>query len=207
MSIHDLDKYRERTRTHDRAASARPTSRPTSSRSRHTRRESRSWVSRSWVRLPARSPWWLWCSLLVLGLLIAFMVEGARRQQPFPPAGTVHWLDGPTTGPTAALTLEAPYSGAANFAIRLDHWETRKAVALVPIRAGSTTSLQMPLGRYRMTIVKGLMWQGPGKLFHITTDAREVVEPLEFTRVGNNFSGHTIQLETLGGNMETRRAR
>lgn len=202
MSIHDLDKYRDRTRTHDRATSAQPPSRPTSSRPRHTRRDSRSW----W-RLTARSPWWLWCSLLVLGLLIAFLFEGARRQQPFPPAGTVHWLVAPTTGPTAALTLEAPYSGPASFAVRLDHWETRAAVALVPIRSGSTTSLQMPLGRYRMTIVKGLMWQGPGKLFHITTDAREALEPIEFTRVGDTINGHRIQLETLGGNMETRRAR
>ncbi|RZS53142.1 hypothetical protein [Sphaerotilus mobilis] len=160
-----------------------------------------------WRGATARSPWMLWCGLILGGLLVAFVIGGLRRQQPFPSPGTVHWYVADTPGPTAPLTLQAPYTGPADFAVRLDHWDTHAAVALVPIRSGQSTSLDMPLGRYRMTIMKGLIWQGPGKLFHITTDAREVVEPIEFTRVGNNFSGHTIQLETLGGNMDTRRAR
>jgi hypothetical protein len=65
----------------------------------------------------------------------------------------------------------------------------------------------MPLGLYRMTIVKGMSWQGPGKLFRFNTEAKEVVHPVDFARVGNRLMGHSIRLETLMGNLETRPTR
>jgi hypothetical protein len=215
MSIHDRDYYRDHHRAQQRApgqeqwrSNAGPSRRPEAPRSTAAPQQLRPHLDPSrWRRATARPRWRLWCGLALVALLIAHVLGGVRHQQPFPEPGTVHWFVAETHGPTAHLTLRAPHSGPAHFAVRFDHWDIRAPVALVPIRSGASATLKMPLGRYRMTITKGLMWQGPGKLFHITTDAREAVDPVEFTRVGEMTSGHTIQLETLGGNMDTRRAR
>ncbi|MDP4302958.1 hypothetical protein [Leptothrix discophora] len=219
MSIHDRDYYREHHRAQERAsdqerrrqqsqAQPGPKRRSDPPRSTPPPQQLRPHLDPSrWRRATARPRWLLWCGLALAAILIAHVIGGLKSQQPFPEPGTVHWYVAETQGPKAPLTLRAPLSGPADFAVRFDHWESRAPVALVPIRSGMSAHLEMPLGRYRMTISKGLLWQGPGKLFHITTDAREAVDPVEFTRVGDTFSGHTIQLETLAGNMDTRRAR
>lgn len=65
----------------------------------------------------------------------------------------------------------------------------------------------MPLGRYRMTIHKGKVWQGSSRMFALGSDSREVVQPVELYRTGNTIMGQRIVLETIGGNMETKPGR
>lgn len=154
----------------------------------------------------SRSPWLFWIVVILVGTLLSMVALGVRQRQPFPPTGLVLWYIPEPTGPTAPLSLQAPM-GNANFVVKFDAWETGAPVAMMPIRAGELSRIQMPLGRYRMTIIKGLFWRGPGKLFQITTDSRQAVDPVEFFRVGNTYNGQTIQLETLAGNMDTRPTR
>jgi len=148
-------------------------------------------------------PWLLWFGILVSGALAARLLLDVQRAPPFPLTGQVHWYVAEPDAPTAPLTLLAPPNSRTNFVVRFDRWEDGRPVAIVPIRAGEEASVQMPLGRYRMTILKGYLWQGSAGLFRFTTDARQVLEPVDFYRVGNQINGRRIQLETFGGNMPT----
>ena len=75
---------------------------------------------------------------------------------------------------------------------------------MIPIRSGETATLQVPLGRYRITCAPNAAWQGEFKLL---SDAQEGTEPLEFYRTGNQRMGHRIDLNgRLNGNLKTRRA-
>ena len=156
--------------------------------------------------------WIFWFSVFVLGAIgISQMLQSrqaARFSRPvpaspaFPPTGQVHWYIGQPSGPTAPLTVEAPAGVGFNFVARLDAWETRQPVAMIPLVAGEIAEVAMPLGRYRLTVIKGSGWQGPGRLFKITTSSREAVHPVEFYRVGNQLQGRRILLEAPNGNME-----
>ena len=64
----------------------------------------------------------------------------------------------------------------------------------------------MPLGRYRITISKGTTWMGPSKLFGLSGESRETVDPIEFYQRGDTNVGIQIELETLGGNLDTQPA-
>jgi hypothetical protein len=151
--------------------------------------------------------WPLWIGLSVALIFGAKVLGEWRRSEPFPMTGHVHWYVAQPPGPSAPLTLQAPAQGAANFVVKLDAWESHAPVALVPVRSGEAATVQLPLGRYRVTIVKGLMWQGPSRMFGFNSEAREAVHPLDMYRVGNTTMGHRILLESFAGNMETRPAR
>lgn len=130
-----------------------------------------------------------------------------EKQQPvaFPESGDAVWYMTPTQPPVARLTLAAPPSAGRNFAVRLDDWETRAPVVLIPVRAGETSVTLMPLGRYRMKIASGASWQGSDRLFGAQTNVKEAVHPIEFTRQGNQTNGHRIELEVpYQGNLETK---
>lgn len=110
-------------------------------------------------------------------------------------------------GGTARLTIKAPPNSVENYAVRLTEWESRRPIVLVPVRAGETSNTDVPLGRYRITIIKGRQWQGSERLFGRSSDVRETIEPMEFYRTGNTIMGHTIQLDsTPNGNMPMRPA-
>lgn len=145
----------------------------------------------------------LWVAVLLVGTAGAKWFLDERQSQPFPPTGEVAWYVGPTQGPTAPLTIQAPAAGNANFVVLLDQWASKAPVAMIPVRAGEVAQLRVPLGQYRMTLIKGRDWQGSGKLFRHTLSSKEVVHPMDFVMVGDRFSGHTIQLETPTGNLET----
>jgi hypothetical protein len=75
---------------------------------------------------------------------------------------------------------------------------------MIPIRASETATLQVPLGRYRISYAPNASWQGECKL---QGEAREGVEPLEFYRTGNRLMGHRIDLGgRINGNLRIRRA-
>jgi hypothetical protein len=103
------------------------------------------------------------------------------------------------------LTLQAPVEGKRNFVVRLDDWATGAPVVMIPVRAGESAVTLMPLGRYRMTISKGITWRGMGRQFGIGGETREVVDPVEFYAQGSRIMGQRIALEVpFKGNLETR---
>lgn len=152
-----------------------------------------------------KSPWVIWIALLVVGTLVAKLgLTISRGSIPFPPTGAAYWYVPDNEGPRAPLTIHGSLTPGAEHVIRLEQWESRAPVVLIPVRGGELAQLSMPLGTYRLVIISGRGWQGPDKLFAWGTTAKESVHPLSFHRSGTALSGHTIQLEVLNGNLETR---
>ncbi|MBZ8142797.1 hypothetical protein CLD22_23240 [Rubrivivax gelatinosus] len=185
MGIQDRDYWKEDTR---RPAMARPAT------------GAARLVPVSW------RPWLLWLALLALGTAGAAAWLKLRQGQPFPPTGTVHWYVALPDVPMAPLTLQAP-AGRSHYTVRLDDWVSGAPLALIPVRAGETARLQVPLGRYRVTVAKGLAWQGVDASFGYRSRHQQSTQPLEFYRIGNQTFGHTITLETLAGNLPMAPAR
>jgi hypothetical protein len=164
----------------------------------------RSFPTRRRWSLPA---WAIWLVIALVVFALARWLVEVRRSVPFPSTGAVQWYVDTTNRPTARLTVQTPPSSPLNFVVRLDQWEGSAPVAMIPVRGGESASVAVPLGRYRVTVIKGKGWQGPERLFGMLTNAQEGVHPLEFYRTGNTVMGHTLHVERLNGNMETRRAR
>lgn len=185
MGLQDRDYWKERSRTPNGG------SRPAPARRRVPG------LSATW------RPWLTWLAILGVGVLAAKALLDWRDRRPFPPTGAVHWyVEVPAGVPLAPLSLRAP-AGRVDFAVRLDDWVSGDPVALVPVRAGETARLQVPLGRYRLTIEKGLLWRSPERAFALSGDGRRSDVPLDFHRIGDSVHGHAIQLETLAGNLPT----
>ncbi len=187
MSIYDRDWYRDQHRkTGRRAASA------TARRAPHA-----GWTG------------WIVGGVVVVALLMgAKLLAESRRDLPFPPTGRVHWyVAHHDEGPQAPLTIVAPANDQVQYAVQLDDWESHAPVAMVPVRGREVARVEVPLGRYRLTMTKGLGWRGPGPMFRMNTVSIETTQPLAFYAVGREITGHTIRLETFGGNLETRPVR
>jgi len=76
-------------------------------------------------------------------------------------------------------------------------------IVMIPIRSGETATLQVPLGRYRITYAPNAAWQD---VFKLLGETQEGIEPLEFYRTGNQRMGLRIDLNgRLNGNLKTRR--
>lgn len=121
-----------------------------------------------------------------------------------PPTGEVQWFI-PVNGGNdmAPLSITGSSDVGRNTVVRLDVWETHAPVAMIPIRGGETATLQIPLGRYRLTYASNASWQGQSKLLGET---KEVVVPLEFYRINNQLMGQHIDLNgRINGNLPTRK--
>jgi hypothetical protein len=106
---------------------------------------------------------------------------------------------------TAPLTLVAPQDQAKRYAVRLDDWNSGSPVVLIPVEAGHTVTVLVPLGRYRVTMASGSSWFGVGKLFGVLGEEKVAVEPLDFVRTNAATTGHRIELKKrIDGNMQTR---
>lgn len=152
----------------------------------------------------------VWIAAMLLTTLAVKVALISRHLQPFPPAGTVHWYIDPPhgTSTTARLTLKAPANQRlTHFAVLLHHWDTHQPVALIPMPTGAIVTVPMPLGRYRLTVVKGMLWQGPEKLFAYETYANESLQPVALFREGPRIVGSEIELERMVGNMEMKALR
>jgi hypothetical protein len=104
----------------------------------------------------------------------------------------------------APLTITGLAEAGRHAVVRLDTWEAHAPVAMIPIRSGETATLQVPLGRYRITYAPNAAWQGEFKLLG---EAQEGIEPLAFYRTGKQRMGHRIDLNgRLNGNLKIRRA-
>lgn len=126
---------------------------------------------------------------------------------PFPLTGDVRWFVGrPVAGTNdaAQLTVTGLTDIGRNVVVRLDTWDAHAPIAMIPIRGGETATLQVPLGRYRITYAPNATWQGEFKLMG---EAQEGIEPLDFYRSGNQVMGHRIDLNgRMNGNLKTRQA-
>lgn len=76
--------------------------------------------------------------------------------------------------------------------IKEEMLKSHAPVVMIPIRSGETATLQVPLGRYRITYAPNAAWQGDFKLLG---EAQEGIEPLEFYRTGNQRMGHAYRPE------------
>lgn len=182
MGLADRDYMRER-RTHHSLHSIRPRSRP------------------------------LWFQALVwvavLGLLFAGFkyFQEWEKAQPFPVTGDVRWYGQSGATSTAPLTITAPVRPGMHHVVRLDEWHSGKPVVLIPVRAGETALIKVPLGRYRVTMATGSRWLGAEKLFGLSSEVKEAIDPLEFYATSTGTMGHKIDLAGhLHGNMPTKPA-
>lgn len=157
------------------------------------------------------SGWLTQLGFWVVGALLLFIAVkyflDRRSAVPFPETGDVHWYSPETQPRIARLTLRAPADAAKKFAVRLSDWATGAPLAMIPVRAGETSVTLVPLGRYRMTISKGTVWMGSARMFGVSGESREVVDPVEFYQRANQTFGVQIDLEVpFGGNMPTQPA-
>jgi hypothetical protein len=126
---------------------------------------------------------------------------------PFPETGAVRWFTPVAVngvGDAAPLTITGLAEAGQHVVVKLDTWEAHAPIAMIPIRSGETATLQVPLGRYRISYAPNASWQGE---FKLQGGAREGVEPLEFYREGNRLMGHRIDLGgRINGNLKIRRS-
>lgn len=177
-------------------------------RERRTYRPSRSVlpITRSGAR-----PFWF--HALVWVAVLGFLFVGFKyfqewdKAQPFPPTGEARWYTGSSEPATAPLTIKAPTRSGMHHVVRLDEWHSGKPVVLIPIRAGETASLAVPLGRYRVTMASGSRWLGTEKLFGLPGEVKQAVDPVVFYATPNGTMGQKIDLTgRLDGNMPTKPA-
>ncbi len=193
MGVQDRDWYRDAARERERG------------RPRYPARGSRT---------AAGGNWWAILKFALAGCLIAAAAFSAttrfsdsKYETPFPASGDAYWYLNVDPTASAGLTVRSPTAVGDNYVVRLSNWETRRPTVLVPVRPGETATVQVPLDRYWVTMANGRRWLGQERLFGHSSNLREAVDPMEFYRVGNVTTGHTIALDsTMNGNMPTQPA-
>lgn len=188
MGLQDRDYWKERARSHEPPPSARP----------HGTAQRIGW--RDW-RI-----WLAWLLILAAGAGLAHVLLAQRDEQPFPATGAARWYVQVPDIPMAPLTLNAP-AGRSHYLVRLDDWISGQPLVTVPVRAGESARLEVPLGRYRMTVSKGIGWRGFDSSFAYRSRHEQTKNPLEFFRADGRSVGHIVTLETLGGGLEMEAAR
>ncbi|MCC2677346.1 MAG: hypothetical protein K0R58_4293 [Ramlibacter sp.] len=140
-------------------------------------------------------------ALMAFGVFVVTRWDGRHESLPFPSTGEVIWYTGEMDGEGIA----APPDHQRNYAVQLGDWATGKVIATIPIRAGETARLRVPLGQYSITIANGERWFGPEKLFGSSGELRRAVTSMHFYRSGQQTTGHRIDLaKRVDGNLETR---
>jgi len=137
---------------------------------------------------------------------MARVLLAQRDEQPFPATGAARWYVEVPDIPMAPLTLNAP-AGRSNYLVRLDDLISGHPLVTVPVRAGESARLELPFGRYRMTVSKGTGWRGFESSFAYRSRHEQTTRPLEFFRADGRSVGHVVTLETLGGGLEMEAAR
>lgn len=155
-----------------------------------------------------------WRRLLIVVAAVALGVAAGQRlpqlaltmfqPEPFPVTGAVRWVQ-PVAADrhdAAPLTITGFTEVGKNRVIKLEDWETKVPVALIPVRGGETATLAVPLGRYRVSFAPSALWAGEFKLKGATQEALSL---LDFSRTENGFQGHIMDLNgRVNGNMPTR---
>ena len=136
--------------------------------------------------------------------------DNTRTAQPtftepeqIPPAsGTTR--PNPLTAGVAPLKIHT--SAGSNYFVKLENSETGQKILDVFIRGGSTVSINVPLGQYRLKYATGTTWYGYEHYFGPSTVYSRANSILHFYRDGYRVSGYTVTLyQVAGGNLSTSR--
>lgn len=91
-----------------------------------------------------------------------------------------------------------------NYYVKLINTKTEKVDICLFVRKGSTMSVKVPTGTYKMRYATGSYWYGLKYLFGINTAYYKSDDILEFVKQGNKIAGYTITLyEVPNGNFHT----
>lgn len=117
----------------------------------------------------------------------------------------------PTTGTTWSYSSDAklaPFEitaplGASCLAKLVDA-NTGRPVVSVFVRAGSTVTIDVPLGNYALKYAMGDKWYGETHYFGPSTSYGKADTTLSFGVEVNRYTGHSIRLQkSVGGNLRT----
>lgn len=101
----------------------------------------------------------------------------------------------------APLTVSARDS-SLHYYVKLEDWETGKALVEVFIRAGEAASIKVPIGVFRLKFASGSQWFGAYQLFGDATSYGEARDRLEFAEKSGAVAGYEIKLwPQSAGNM------
>ncbi|MFS8980902.1 hypothetical protein PO002_42005 [Cupriavidus necator] len=124
--------------------------------------------------------------------------------QPFPDNGAVLAFQQLPDGQTATFTVDATASGSGLNIVKLEEWNTQRPVLVTFVRGGAISSINVPLGVYRVKMAGGEAWYGLDDLFGPSTNVKVGDKPLQFYASGNTIMGHTLHLHGVqNGNFPT----
>jgi curved DNA-binding protein CbpA len=130
-------------------------------------------------------------------------------EQPLPEHGNLLLSDRifNYTGTTAPLKITTRDSDG-NYVMKVVDWNSGEFVAEYFIKRGSTFSVELPLGSYKLKFASGDTWYGTKYLFGPMTAYSYVPDKLDFYISGDYAQGHRLELiPQVGGNLETPRMR
>lgn len=105
---------------------------------------------------------------------------------------------------------EAPFqiitSAGSDYFVKLENAYTGEDAVAVYVNGGRRTSVEVPLGSYRMKYATGKIWYGENHLFGPEdTSFYSSNDIMNFRVQGNYINGYTVELiRQVGGNLETR---
>lgn len=97
-------------------------------------------------------------------------------------------------------------AGSESYFVKLIEVGSGVSVMSMFIRSGQSFETKAPLGAYRVKYATGVTWYGDQHLFGPATQYSEADKTFEFTRVGNQIGGFTVELiRQQAGNLHTKR--
>ena len=104
----------------------------------------------------------------------------------------------------APLKITTPPQDPSNYYCKLVNATTGRTEMVLFVRGGMTAEFQVPLGRYKLKYAYGYPWYGPKYLFGPSTVCVQADELVQFSIVGDQYQGHSIELyKRPNGNFET----
>ncbi|SEO18138.1 hypothetical protein SAMN05216404_11325 [Nitrosospira multiformis] len=95
--------------------------------------------------------------------------------------------------------------GKEHYYVKLVNASTGANVISFFVNGGQTFDTKVPLGTYRVRYATGMVWYGEKHLFGPDTNYSEAEKTFQFTMLGNQINGYTLQLiRQQGGNLFTK---
>ncbi|WP_237712343.1 DUF4493 domain-containing protein [Pedosphaera parvula] len=128
-------------------------------------------------------------------------------EEPLPNQGVLTLSDRVLFNKSTTAPLEVTTrSSDGHYVMKVQDWDTGEFVAKYFIRRGSTLSIELPLGAYKLKFASGDTWYGAEHLFGPTTSYSFVDEKMVFYQSGDSARGHRLDLiPQVGGNLKTPR--
>jgi len=123
--------------------------------------------------------------------------------KPLPASGTLN-----SYLPGLHANMDAPFeirtSAGANYLLKMEHWESGRAILDVFVRGGDRVEIKVPVGTYRVKYASGKTWYGYEDLFGPRTSFSKADTSFQFKRTFDGYSGYTITLyKVQNGNLST----